>query len=362
MMKKIMFLILICGVMIFSVCPVFAQKVAVKSDIKAYIDYTPIGSYNVDGYTYVIAEELRNYGFDVIWNNDERTLKIIRKELTSPIYTKELFEADTDPVSSSYLIYPTDIKTYLNDIQANSFNIGGQTVIQIDELARCGNFEWDAENREVKVTIYEAELKNLYEQAENKVEITKTEWPTMTYVGQVNEDGEPDGIGWLRETDSYSGAGVSYIKTDETIGFFRDGKACGKIYLNRYLTAGKVGESISIKFIGNIDSFKTVERSFKLKEDYYQIESIVRESNFGNVALPYHYMKDYMDYEVHRDTRTYLNGVWFEDNGYRGQKGVTFRSWYDGNNYQSVLKTDLDEQNQIITTFEDCYDADKSTL
>lgn len=352
-MKKIMSLVLICGVMILSVCPVFAQKVAVKSDIKAYTDYTPIRSYNIDGYTYVVAEELRNYGFDVIWNNDERALKINRKELTTPIYTKELFDLDSDPVSSSYLIYPTDIKTYLNDIETNSFNIGGQTVIQIDELSRCGNFEWDAENREVRVMIYEVELQNLYEQAENKVEINKAEWPTMTYVGQVNEKGEPDGIGSMREVFSYSGAGVSYTKIDETLGFFKDGKAFGKIYLNRYQTAGKVGESISIKFIGEIDSFKTVERSFKLKEDYYQIESIVRESNFGNVALPYYYMKDYMDYEVHRDARTYLNGVWFEDNGYRGQKGVTFRSWYDGSNYQSILKTGLDEKRQQIISFEE---------
>lgn len=358
-MKKIISFFLISIMMSICSISVFAQKIAVKSDIKAFIDYTPIRSYNVDGYTYVIAEELRNYGFDVIWNNDERTLKISRKELTTPIYTKELFDADSDPVSSSYIIYPTDIKTYLNDIEANSFNIGGQTVIQIDELSRCGNFEWDAENREVKVMIYEAELQNLYEQAENKVEIDKLEWPTMTYIGQVNEKGEPDGIGSMREVFSYSGAGVVYTKIDEMLGFFKEGRPYGKIYLNRYLTAGKVGESISIKFIGEIDSFKTVERSFKLKEDYYQIESIVREPNFGNVALPYHYMKDYMDYEVHRDTRTYLNGVWFEDNGYRGQKGVTFRSWYDGDNYQSILKTDLDENRQQIISFEenDCVNV-----
>lgn len=352
-MKKIISFLLACVWSMISLTPVFAQRTAVKSDIKAYIDYTPIRSYNIDGYTYVIAEELRNYGFDVIWNNDERTLKINRKELTTPIYTKELFDADSDPVSSSYLIYPTDIKTYLNSIEANSFNIGGQTVIQIDELSKFGNFEWDAENREVKVTIYEAELQNLYEQAENKVEIKKTEWPTMTYVGQVNEEGEPDGIGLLKETDSYSGAGVSYIRSDKTLGFFKDGRAYGKVYLDRYLTAGKVGESISIKFVGEIDSFKTVERSFKLKEDYYQIESIVRESNFGEVPIPYHYMKDYMNYEVHRETRTYLNGVWFEDNGYRGQKGVTFRSWYDGGNYQSILKTDLGENKQQLVMFEE---------
>lgn len=186
-MKRAISLAMICGAIIFNISPAFAQNLAVKSDIKAYIDYTPIRSYNIDGYTYVIAEELRNYGFDVIWNNDDRTLRIYRKELTAPIYTKELFDLDFDPVSSSYIIYPTDIKTYLNGSEVNSFNIGGQTVIQIDELSNYGIFEWHAENREVTVDIYKSELQKLYEQAENKQEIQKTEWPPMTYIGQVNE-------------------------------------------------------------------------------------------------------------------------------------------------------------------------------
>lgn len=144
-----------------------------------------------------------------------------------------------------------------------------------------------------------------------------------------------------------------YTKYDTTLGFFKDGVPYGKIHLDRLLMAGKVGEIISIKFIGEIDSFKKVERSFKLDEKYYQIESIVRENNFGGVPLPYHYMKDYMNYEVLTDTRTYQNGVWFEDNGYRGQKGVTFRSWYDGADYQTILKTDLDENGSQTITFEE---------
>ncbi len=58
-----------------------------------------------------------------------------------------------------------------------------------------------------------------------------------------------------------------------------------------------------------IVSFFLISVMMTTREDYYQIDSIVRESNFGDVPIPYHCMKDYMDYEVHRDTRTYLNGV-----------------------------------------------------
>lgn len=338
-----------------SICTtsVFAQKTAVKSDIKAYIDYTPIRSYNIDGYTYVIAEELRNYGFDVIWNNDERTLKINRNELTTPIYTKELFDADSDSVSSSYLIYPTDIKTYLNDIEANSFNIGGQTVIQIDELSRCGNFEWDTENREVKVMIYEAELQNLYEQAENKVEIIIRNEPKSIYIGQVNEEGIPNGIGYLTDQSITAGAGVSYSKTDKILGYFSDGQPDGVIFLDRYIMAGKIGGSLSIKYIGETDSSLKAERKFGMDENSYPNGENIRGANMGYVTLPHYFMKNYVNQEVFADVRVYTNGVWFENDGYRGQKGVTFRSWYDGDNYQSILKTDLDEKRQQIISFEE---------
>ena len=49
-----------------------------KSDIKAYINGEPIMTYNIDGYTGVIAEDLRNYGFDVEWRADSRTLYVTR--------------------------------------------------------------------------------------------------------------------------------------------------------------------------------------------------------------------------------------------------------------------------------------------
>lgn len=38
---------------------------AVRTDIAAYINNYPISSYNIDGYTAVIAEELSDYGFTV---------------------------------------------------------------------------------------------------------------------------------------------------------------------------------------------------------------------------------------------------------------------------------------------------------
>ena len=342
-LKKIMSFI---TVVIFSI-PCFccatayahtAYDVAVISDITAFIDYTPVRSCNIGGYTYVIAEELIYYGFDVVWNETDRTLNINRKTLDVPVYTKELFDMDFDKPGVEYNIYPTNIKTYLNGEVVNGYNIGGQTVVQIDELSRCGFFEWDEDVREVNIMIYEAELQEIYDRAPDKTEIDITD--KTSYIGQINGNGKPEGIGLMCTDDMAGSAGVSYLKSDKVLGYFKDGKPNGKIFLERFLSAGKTGESIIIKFVGETDGTNNAERRVKVGTEYTGPGDVIRENNFGNVALPYYYMRDYIGAEVFPDTQVYLNGVWFEDNGYRGQSGVTFRSWFDGENYQSILKTE----------------------
>ena len=50
----------------------------VYTDIIASINDYNIESYNINGYSAVVAEELRNYGFYVEWNEKERALYITR--------------------------------------------------------------------------------------------------------------------------------------------------------------------------------------------------------------------------------------------------------------------------------------------
>lgn len=47
-------------------------------DIIAYINNTPLKSYNVQDKTFVIAEDLKRYGFDVTWNEKDRSLTVTR--------------------------------------------------------------------------------------------------------------------------------------------------------------------------------------------------------------------------------------------------------------------------------------------
>lgn len=349
-MKKLIAFLLSVGTVLGSVNVVHAQKIAVKSDIRAYIDYTPIKSYNVDGYTYVIAEELRNYGFDVVWSNEDRSLRIVRKDFTTPVYTKELAEGDLDAQGSSYKIFDTDIKTYLNGDVVNSYNIGGRTVMQIDELTKCGSFKWNADDRRVDVGLFAVELQKLYEDAEGKTEIVYDGEPNNKYTGQVNADGLPHGIGCM-ETQSLCGSGgVSYANTEKILGYFNNGKPDENVFIERYTMAGKMGFSVSMIFIGTIDSQSSASREFILDQQEYKSLQI-REPNMGKVVLPYRYASDLMDREIFPDTNVYSSGVWYENDGYRGQKGVTYSSWYDDSGYQSHLKTGIDKNGNPTSEF-----------
>lgn len=58
------------------------------TDIQAYLNGNPIRSYNIDGQTIIICEDLREFGYDVQWDETARTLTIW------PI--RELKTADSD--------------------------------------------------------------------------------------------------------------------------------------------------------------------------------------------------------------------------------------------------------------------------
>jgi hypothetical protein len=128
-----------------------ARGNVLHTDIRVFINDVEIAGYNIGGATYVIAEDLRPYGFGVAWNGADRTLSI----------TQGAARGDAKPVSRNAgavgaVAFPyvdTDIRAFIDGSEITSFNIQGQTVILIDDLARAyGSRTWDAENRELRVT------------------------------------------------------------------------------------------------------------------------------------------------------------------------------------------------------------------
>ncbi len=212
-MKKLISIFMTITVL-FSVSGMVSAKNGIcgevlNTDIKAYINGNPIRSYNIDGWTGVVAEDLRDYGFVVEWSAQNRTLYIGGEGFTDTPTHSYQFTQNTKPIGSvaSY-VYETDIKTYVNGKIVNAFNIGGFTIIYIDDLQAFGDVLWNEEKREISYTY-------------------RTPW-TITYNPYMNGEDvrhelegtlATDGIKSMKATFTKNADG-SFDVTGENIGHF----------------------------------------------------------------------------------------------------------------------------------------------
>lgn len=126
------------------------------TDIIAYINDTPIRSYNIDGYTYVVAEDLTDYGFKVTWNADDAdgVLSIISGTgIVSSVHTPESDTHRPGEPAMPYLF--TNILTFIAKQPVWGANIGGMTCVGMDDLAYyfAESYVWDPDARELRLTL-----------------------------------------------------------------------------------------------------------------------------------------------------------------------------------------------------------------
>ena len=129
----------------------------VYTDIVAKINGYDIASFNIDGYTAVVAEDLRNYGFTVNWVDSERALYITLNPGTAEITStyKAPFVSQSQVGAKACDVLYTDIKTYIEGQLVKSHNIGGQTAIYFDDLASYGNVSFDNSTRILSLNVPE---------------------------------------------------------------------------------------------------------------------------------------------------------------------------------------------------------------
>lgn len=121
-----------------------------STDIKTYINGYQIPSMNIDGSTVIVAEDLRGYGFDVIWDPAKRDLRItenLSKEF-KPITIENSDATKTGKILGDVLY--TDIKTYIHGREIQSYNIGGYTTLLLRDLEEWGKIIWDEDKREAR--------------------------------------------------------------------------------------------------------------------------------------------------------------------------------------------------------------------
>ena len=160
-MKKLLFLVVTLSILFSnSFTPDAQGKVigeVLNTDIAAYIDGHPTRSYNINGWTGIVAEDLRDYGFEVSWDEAQRTLFIsYYKDPNFKITADYNPEISGMPVGSHSMdVLKTDIKTYVNGTEIEAFNIGGRTIIYIDWLQCYGNVQWFKSERKICYTYVE---------------------------------------------------------------------------------------------------------------------------------------------------------------------------------------------------------------
>ncbi len=135
----------------------------IATDIKTFINGNEIPTFIFNGDpsdAVIIAEDLRNYGFDKNWNQELRTLTITKNS------EKEIKPMDMEYYNKLengqylYDIVTSDLKVFMKTSSDSEslevkkiYDLNGYTAISTSELKTLGEVEWDNETRTVKVTI-----------------------------------------------------------------------------------------------------------------------------------------------------------------------------------------------------------------
>jgi len=124
---------------------------ALHTDIVVYINNYAIPSYAVNGQSVIVAEDLRNFGFDVVWNDYSRSLTISRNSNynVTPMYV------DKSYATGAYFtpILATDISVWASGRRLTSYAMNGYTMIPAEELTMFGSVTWVSQERALKIWI-----------------------------------------------------------------------------------------------------------------------------------------------------------------------------------------------------------------
>ena len=124
---------------------------ALHTDIVAYINHYAIPSYAVNGTSCIVAEDLRNYCFDVNWDGATKSLYISRNAYTTP--NGMTFKKTGKPGTKFTDLLKTDISVYANGKKLTSYAMNGYTMIPIEELTMFGECHWVSGERAIKLWV-----------------------------------------------------------------------------------------------------------------------------------------------------------------------------------------------------------------
>ncbi|MBE7053104.1 MAG: DUF1311 domain-containing protein [Ruminococcaceae bacterium] len=224
-MKKIVCLLLITMQVFCFVPSCFAKNgdvigYACYTDIVATINGAKIASYNVDGNTYVIAEDLKDYGFNVIWDANDRLIEVKRNYSVRDIYTnyQNPYISKNQIGKKAYNLLETDINasiggyhlfSYRGKDFVRSYNIDGKTIIPFDMLDIFGKVEWNPLKRELSLSIPGV---NQVDCANKNSQVIKSEY--LSRVNDIETTIEYMANNAISQREMNSGAHLYYCMAD----------------------------------------------------------------------------------------------------------------------------------------------------
>lgn len=148
---KISLLLSIC-LILSSGFSVFADNAVYTSNTMAYIDAIPIPQYVYGGESYIVAEDLQGYGFDISWNavtdildityHPEKTWTPYDANDIAPTFTKEKVAE----------VFSSKTKVRLNGDEIPAYSLSGRMLISMTELYRYGKVNYYPEADAVSFT------------------------------------------------------------------------------------------------------------------------------------------------------------------------------------------------------------------
>jgi len=203
----------------------------VRSDIVVKIDDRPIEAWNKDGVSYIAVEDLAAYGFALSWRTDQNLPMLsVLHDRTGEITAD--YDPAAAPASDPVPFYNSRIITDIGANLVKSYNIGGKTLISMDDLARYfaepEDYVWDGEARELRLyprghvrypdgldcfSPFPAEIP-----ADGGIEFTRENgvWTALQPEGDVRE------VGWLNlaaDAVHFDGKAVPYIEEAYAVTF-----------------------------------------------------------------------------------------------------------------------------------------------
>ncbi|MDO5397420.1 MAG: hypothetical protein Q4G33_05770 [bacterium] len=172
-MKKIFTaMITTAGITVMSVCAAEATGQVLSTDIGTVIDGAACRTYNVDGRTFVVAEELRAYGFDVDYDDSKRQLSISQNlyaiHWLQNMNTTNILKSEYRVGEPLMDMIDTDITVNIGGENIEAYAIDGQMVIPVRALEAFGEVNFDAEKRLVRVDLIPVYYNKLINTRERK--------------------------------------------------------------------------------------------------------------------------------------------------------------------------------------------------